>query len=79
VGHPLRHRGAVVVAGISARLRTLDASVPITLSVLAIAFVKARLIIRYFMEVRTAPRWLRICTDGWLVVFFGAVPAMYFW
>jgi hypothetical protein len=43
------------------------------------ALIKARLIIQYFMEVRTAPRWLRIATDGWLVVLFGGVLAIYLW
>ena len=56
-----------------------DASVPITIAVLAIGFIKARLIIRYFMEVRTAPRWLRIATDVWLVVLWGAILALYLW
>jgi len=56
-----------------------DASVPITVAVLAIAFVKARLIIRYFMEVRTAPSWLRLATDAWLVVLWGAILRIYLW
>ncbi|OMC37375.1 prokaryotic cytochrome C oxidase subunit IV family protein [Mycobacterium sp. GA-1841] len=56
---------------------TLAASVPITVLVLALTLVKSRLIIRQFMEVRTAPRWLKLATDGWLVVLFGAVLAIY--
>jgi hypothetical protein len=55
------------------------ASVPITVAVLAMAFIKARLIIGYFMEVRTAPAWLRLATDAWLVVLWGAVLAIYLW
>ena len=55
------------------------ASVPITVAVLAMAFIKARLIIGYFMEVRTAPAWLRLSTDAWLVVLWGAVLAIYLW
>jgi hypothetical protein len=47
--------------------------------VLAMAFIKARLIIRYFMEVRTAPAWLKLATDAWLVVLWGAVLASYLW
>ncbi|MFY1621346.1 cytochrome C oxidase subunit IV family protein, partial [Micromonospora sp. WMMD736] len=46
---------------------SLDASVPITIAVLAMAAVKCRLILSHFMEVRTAPGWLRIAVDGWLV------------
>jgi hypothetical protein len=55
------------------------ASVPITVVVLAMALIKARFIIRYFMEVRTAPSWLRMATDAWLVVLWGAVLAIYLW
>jgi hypothetical protein len=43
------------------------------------ALIKARFIIRYFMEVRTAPSWLRMATDAWLVVLWGAVLAIYLW
>lgn len=56
---------------------TAEASVPITAVVLVLALIKSRLIIRHFMEVRTAPRWLRLATDGWLVVLFGAVFVIY--
>jgi hypothetical protein len=52
-------------------------STPVTLGVLAIALVKARLIMQQFMEVRTAPRWLLLVTDIWLVIFFGAVLVIY--
>jgi len=58
---------------------TVVASVPITVAVLAMAFIKARLIIRYFMEVRTAPGWLKLATDAWLVVLWGALLAIYLW
>jgi hypothetical protein len=62
-----------------ARVGHIAASLPITVAVLTTALIKARLIIQYFMEVRTAPRWLRIATDGWLVVLFGGVLAIYLW
>ncbi|MGH3968838.1 MAG: cytochrome C oxidase subunit IV family protein [Mycobacterium sp.] len=55
------------------------ASVPITIAVLALALVKAHLIIANFMEVRTAPRWLRLFTGLWLVALWGAVLAIYLW
>ncbi|OLP00676.1 prokaryotic cytochrome C oxidase subunit IV family protein [Mycolicibacterium porcinum] len=55
----------------------LRASVPITALVLALTLVKSRLIIRQFMEVRTAPRWLKLSTDGWLVVLFGSIFTIY--
>jgi hypothetical protein len=41
--------------------------------------IKSRLIIREFMEVRSAPAWLRAATDTWLVVLFGAVLVIYLW
>jgi len=44
--------------------QVFGASVPITVAVLAIGLIKARLIIRYFMKVRTAPVWLRVGTDA---------------
>jgi cytochrome c oxidase subunit IV len=37
----------------------------ITIGVLLIASIKAQLVIRYFMEVRFAPRWLKRTTYGW--------------
>ncbi len=52
-------------------------SVPITVAVVALGFVKGRMIIGYFMEVRTAPRWLRIATDAWLAVLWGGILAIY--
>jgi hypothetical protein len=57
----------------------VGASVPISIVVLTMAVIKSRLIIREFMEVRTAPTWLRASTDAWLVVMFGAVLAIYLW
>ena len=53
------------------------ASVPISVAVIVLGFIKSRLIIRYFMEVRSAPRWLRLATDGWLVALWGSVLAIY--
>jgi hypothetical protein len=53
------------------------ASVPITVAVMLLGFVKGRMIIRYFMEVRTAPRWLKVTTDGWLVVLWVTILAIY--
>ncbi len=55
------------------------ASTPITIAVLLLALVKTRLIIQHFMEVRTAPVWLKLATDAWLVVLFGGILAIYLW
>jgi hypothetical protein len=53
------------------------ASVPITVAVIILGFIKGRLIIRYFMEVRTAPPWLKVTTDAWLLVLWGGVLGIY--
>jgi hypothetical protein len=52
-------QGSAGVAG-----KTLVAAIAV------LGMIKCRLIIRYFMEVRTAPRWLRIATDGWVIVLW---------
>ena len=62
-----------------ARVGHIAASTPITIAVLAMAMIKARLIIQHFMEIRTAPAWLKLTTDGWLVALFGGVLAIYLW
>jgi hypothetical protein len=53
------------------------ASLPITVAVIVLGFIKCRLIIRNFMEVRAAPRWLKLSTDAWLVVLWAAVLGIY--
>ncbi len=53
------------------------ANVPVTLAVVLLGAVKGRMIIRTFMEVRFAPRWLRLSTDAWLVVLWGSILATY--
>jgi hypothetical protein len=55
----------------------LVSNVPITIGVLALALVKVRFILQDFMEVRTAPQWLRRFTDIWLVTFWTAILAIY--
>jgi len=55
------------------------ASTAITMAVLLLALIKTRLIIGEFMEVRTAPLWLKTATDGWLVALFGAIAVVYVW
>jgi hypothetical protein len=55
----------------------LSASTAATIGVLAVALIKGRLIIREFMEVRSAPRWLGWATDGWLSVLWATILVMY--
>jgi hypothetical protein len=54
-----------------------SASVAVTCVVLGLALIKVRLIIRNFMEVRTAPSWLKLATDGWLGVLFATALIIY--
>jgi hypothetical protein len=49
----------------------------ITFSVMAIAAVKVRLIIREFMEARHAPSRLRRITDAWIAFLFVTLLAVY--
>lgn len=52
-------------------------SVSISIAVIALGLIKSRMIVRYFMEVRTAPRWLRLATDGWLAALWLGVLVIY--
>lgn len=49
----------------------------VTAGVLAMAMVKARFIIRDFMDVRAAPTWLRYGTDGWLAALLAVFLILY--
>lgn len=46
-------------------------------AIAVLGLIKCRLIIRYFMEVRHAPRWLQIATDGWLAVIWLVLLGIY--
>ena len=59
-----------------ARGAAAAASVPITAAVILLGFIKGRMIIRYFMEVRTAPRWLKLFT-AWLTAVWAGILAIY--
>jgi hypothetical protein len=50
-----------------------------TMLVLGIAVIKVRIIIRQFMDVRTAPTWLKAFTDIWLTVVAALIVAIYLW
>lgn len=52
-------------------------SVPITVAVVGLGVIKSRLIIRCFMEVHNAPRWLKLTTDAWLVALWLAILMTY--
>jgi len=53
----------------------LDAG--ITAGVLVIAFIKVRFVIWHFMEVKTAPAWLKRTCDGWLIAIAVMIFAFY--
>lgn len=55
----------------------LDINVPITLGVLAMSYIKCRLIMRHFMEVRSGPRNLRLFADIWLAGLFTVIALIY--
>lgn len=58
---------------------TVEPSTLITIGVLAMGLVKARLIVQHFMEVRTAPQSLRLFTDAWLIALWGSILVIYLW
>lgn len=56
----------------------LKASTVVTVSAIAIALVKVRIIFREFMEVRHAPVLLCRLTDGWVVLIGICLLGSYF-
>ena len=53
------------------------ASTTVAVIGLALGTVKVRLIVQQFMEVRTAPRWLKVFTDTWLAVLAATILLLY--
>jgi len=56
---------------------TATPSIAITTAVVLLGFIKGRLVIQYFMAVKTAPRWLKLSTDAWLITLWAAVFVIY--
>jgi hypothetical protein len=48
-----------------------------TLSVMLLAFVKVHIVITHFMEVRTAPLWLKLVCESWVVIVCGIIIVLY--
>ena len=44
---------------------------------MVLAFFKVRLVILYFMEIRTAPIPIRLAFEGWVAVVCVAIIAIY--
>jgi heme/copper-type cytochrome/quinol oxidase subunit 4 len=55
----------------------LTSSTPEAMIVLALAAAKVLCIIWSFMEVRSAPRWLRYCTIGWVAGLWLTIVTIY--
>lgn len=53
-------------------------SVGTAVIVIVIAAIKARLVIRYFMDLRSAPLVWQLVFDAWVLVSAGAILAGYF-
>ncbi|OUS12432.1 hypothetical protein A9Q89_05975 [Gammaproteobacteria bacterium 53_120_T64] len=49
----------------------------ISSGLIIIAFIKVRIVIRYFMEVREAPLALKLICDAWLVLVSSAIIYLY--
>lgn len=49
----------------------------ISSSLIIIAFIKVRIVIRYFMEVREAPLALKLVCDAWVVLVCGTIIYLY--
>ncbi|NMG55511.1 cytochrome C oxidase subunit IV family protein [Aromatoleum aromaticum] len=47
------------------------------LCVILIALVKGRLVFLHFMELKTAPRYLRRLYEGWIVGCVGMIAGLY--
>ena len=58
---------------------TTQASTTVTALVLVMMYVKCRIVVRSFMEVNHAPRWLKIAMESWLAVLVITVFAIYLW
>lgn len=48
-----------------------------SVAVLVLAFVKARLVGRHFMELRSAPVRLRVAFEGWTVIVCSVLIGLY--
>lgn len=46
-------------------------------AILVISFVKVRFVIRDFMEIRSAPSWMRAISDAWLVIITAVLVVLF--
>ncbi len=45
-----------------------DSARAASVAILAVTFVKVRFVVLDFMEIRTAPRWMRVTLETWIVL-----------
>lgn len=55
----------------------LDGREAASIGILVLAMIKVRLVILYFMEVRTAPLPLRLICEAWVVALCGVMVGLY--
>ena len=68
----------VVATAVSWYLGTGDGDPrTVTTVVVAVALVKTRFVLRYFMEVRHAPTALRLLADAWVIGVCTAILVLY--
>lgn len=56
---------------------TADETAPMTMGLILLAFIKVRLVILYFMEIRHAPLPLRLICEAWVLVVCTALLVLY--
>jgi hypothetical protein len=69
----------IIATGVTWYLGEVGAAgVAAIVAMLVIAFIKGRLVILDFMELRAAPRFWRILLEGWLIVV-GSLILLAYW
>lgn len=69
----------IIATGITWYLGEVGAAgTPAIVAMLLIAFVKGRLVILDFMELRDAPRLWRILLEGWMILVGSLILIAYF-
>jgi heme/copper-type cytochrome/quinol oxidase subunit 4 len=85
VHHPLTRLWLVLVLttvlswwlGVDTPARTEHSFAWSTVAILAVAIIKCRLVMRSYMEVKSAPRWLQLSCDAWLLLNIGMMSWFY--
>lgn len=62
--------------GVNQNQAVLNATASV--SIILVAFIKVRLVMTDFMEVRSAPRGLRMMCDAWMTILCASMMVLYF-